>query len=244
MVCILEKYHPYKKHIVKFQKTFRGHISRLKQLPLIMYKIKKYIKEQSLKLYTSNEDGRINSCFDEDIVIKLLIAKFGTNIQKPEKRHWYDILVYDYIYGWIPVNIKSTTTLTSDNTGNFAMCVYAYTDEKLNTDPDITYQNGKMSEIIIDKLTNKKYNRNYKKDYYFIVLNKTNKQDVIVNSVKGLSILTPNINNLPFQVCWDKNRVFTYKDIIKNVNMFVDCLKKPKPCWKETFMTNVRTLEL
>jgi len=244
MVYILEKYNPYKKHIVKFQKTFRGHISRLKQLPLIMYKIKKYIEEQSLKLYTSNEDGRINSCFDEDIVIKLLIAKFGTNIQKPEKRHWYDILVYDYIYGWIPVNIKSTTTLTSDNTGNFAMCVYAYTDEKLNTDTNITYQNGKMSEIIIDKLTNKKYNRNYKKDYYFIVLNKTNKQDVIVNSVKGLSILTPNINNLPFQVCWDKNRVFTYKDIIKNVNMFVDCLKKPKPCWKETFMTNVRTLEL
>jgi len=244
MVCILEKYLSYKKHIVKIQKIFRAHSSRKKQLPLIMYKIKKYIEYQSLQLSTTNEDGRINSCFDEDIVIKLLIAKFGNKIQKPEKRHWYDILVYDYIYGWIPVNIKSTTTLTSDNTGNLAMCVYAYTDEKLNTDPDITYQNGKMSEMLIDKLTNKKYNRNYKKDYYFVVLNKTNKRDVIVNSVKGLSILTPNINNLPFQVRWDKNRVFHYKDIKKNVNMFVDCLKTPKPCWKETFMADVRTLEL
>jgi len=244
MVYILEKYIPYKKHIVKFQKTFRGHIYRLKQLPLIMYKIKKHIKEQTLKLSTSNEDGRINSCFDEDIVIKLLIANFGDKIQKPEKRHWYDILAYDYIYGWIPINIKSTTTLTSDNTGNLAMCVYAYTNEVLNTDTSIKYQNGKMSEMIIDKLTNKKYNRNYKKDYYFVVLNKTNKEDVIVNSVKGLTILTPNNNNLPFQVCWDKNRVFDYKNIKKNVNMFIDCLKKPTPCWKEIFMTDVRRLEL
>lgn len=32
------------------------------------------------------------------------------------------------MYGWIPVNIKTTTTLTNDNTGNLAMCVYAYTD--------------------------------------------------------------------------------------------------------------------
>ena len=26
--------------------------------------------------------------------------------------------VYDYIHGWLPVNIKSTTTTTADNTGN------------------------------------------------------------------------------------------------------------------------------
>jgi hypothetical protein len=40
------------------------------------------------------------------------------------------------------------------------------------------------------------------------VLNKTDASNIIVNSVKGLTILTPNINNLPFQVCWDKNRIF------------------------------------
>ena len=42
------------------------------------------------------------------------------------------------------------------------------------------------------------YNKNNKKDYYFIVMNKTDASDIIVNSVKGLSVLTPNINNLPF----------------------------------------------
>ena len=38
---------------------------------------------------------------------------------------WYDILAFDNMYNWIPINIKTTTTTTSDNTGNLAICVYA-----------------------------------------------------------------------------------------------------------------------
>ena len=54
-----------------------------------------------------------------------------SRIKKPKARMWYDILVKDYQYGWLPVNIKTTTTKTSDNTGNLAICVYAYTNEQL-----------------------------------------------------------------------------------------------------------------
>jgi hypothetical protein len=230
--------------IIKIQKWFRGCILRLKQLPLIMYKIKKYLESQAFEFSTQNEDGRINSCIDEDEVIKILTEKFGEKIRKPKIRMWYDILAFDYIYGWVPINIKTTTTITSDNTGNLAMCVYAYTDEKLDIHRDKSYENGKMSDILFNKLKNKKYNINNKKDYYFIVLNKTDARDIIVNSVKGLSILTPNINNLPFQVCWDKNRVFKYENINKKIKLFIDCLQKPKPSWKEIFMSNMRTLDL
>ena len=230
--------------IIKIQKCFRGCILRLKQLPLIMYKIKKYLKLQAFQFSTQNEDGRINSCIDEDEVIKLLIEKFGEKIKKPKIRMWYDILAFDYMYGWVPINIKTTTTITSDNTGNLAMCVYAYTNETLDIHRDKSYENGKMSDILFNKLKNKKYNTNNKKDYYFIVLNKTDASDIIVNSVKGLTILTPNINNLPFQVCWDKNRTFKYEKINKKIKLFVDCLQKPKPSWKETFMSNIRKLDL
>ena len=230
--------------IIKIQKWFRGCILRLKQLPLIMYKIKKYLKLLAFQFSTQNEDGRINSCIDEDEVKKLLIENFGDKIIKPKIRMWYDILAFDYMYGWIPINIKTTTTITSDNTGNLAMCVYAYTNETLDIYRNKTYENGKMSDILFDKLKNKKYNTNNKKDYYFIVLNKTNASDIIVNSVKGLTILTPNINNLPFQVCWDKNRTFKYENINKKIKLFIDCLQKPKPSWKETFMSNMRTLDL
>lgn len=232
------------KGIIKIQQWFRGCILRLKRLPTIMYIIQNYVKSMSFQFSNQNEDGRINSCIDEDEIIKLLIERFGDRIKKPKIRMWYDILVFDHMYGWLPINIKTTTTITSDNTGNLAMCVYAYTDEILDIHRDKSYENGKMSEILFDKLRNKKYNKSAKKDYYFIVLNKTDAGDVIVNSVKGLSILTPNVNNLPFQVRWDKNRSFEYKNINHLIKQFVGCLKQPKPSWKEIFMSNIRTLEL
>ena len=123
------------------------------------------------------------------------------------------------------------------------MCVYAYTDEQMDIHRSKSYENGNMSTILFKKLQSKQYNKNNKKDYYFIVLNKTKSTDIIINSVKGLTILTPNINNLPFQVCWDKNRTFTYEPLEKKIKLFIDCLQKPKPSWKETFMTNMRTLK-
>ena len=122
------------------------------------------------------------------------------------------------------------------------MSVYSYTDEPL--DLYKTYQNGRMSKILIDKLKNKEYNYNNKKDYYFVVVNKENKNEVIVNSVKGLTELTPNINNLPFQVCWNKNRKFTYKNISKSIEMLLNALQKPKPSWKESFLNDVRKITL
>jgi hypothetical protein len=44
-------------------------------MPLIMYKIKNYLKLISFNFSNKNEDGRINSCIDEEEVIKLLIKK-------------------------------------------------------------------------------------------------------------------------------------------------------------------------
>jgi hypothetical protein len=180
---------------------------------------------KKLKFSKINEDGRINSCIDESIIINILVKKYKKRIKKPKSRMWYDILAFDYIYGWIPINIKTTTTVTADNTGNLAMCVYSYTDEILNFDK--SYNNKQMSEILFTKLKEKKYNRIPKKDYYFLVLNKKNTSDIIVNSIKGLSNLTPNINNLPFQIYWKKNKNFTYCDIHKKIKIFIDCLD---PC--------------
>jgi len=258
-------------HIIKIQSWFRGCIYRLKHLPLIMYKIQKYLKTTKFACSTENDDGRVNSCMDEPKIIKLLIDKFGNRIKLPETntvsktstssislrskkkseplkkkiiRMWYDILAYDYTYGWIPINIKTSTMKTSDNLGNLTTSVYSYTDEPLDLYSSKTYENGKMSIILFDKLKAKKYNKSNKKDYYFLVFNKTIPGDVVVNSMKGLSILTPNINNLPFQICWSKNRDFHYERIDKKIKLFITCLQKPKPVWSESFMANIRTLKL
>ena len=122
------------------------------------------------------------------------------------------------------------------------MCVYSYTNEEL--DIHKLYNNGEMSKILFNKIKNKEYNKRYKKDYFFIVLNKTNQSDVIINSVKGLSYLTPNINNLPFQVKWNNNKEYKYDLINNKIKMFVDCLKKPKSSWNEVFMSNIRTINI
>lgn len=236
--------HPHmcKNNIIKIQKLYRGSNIRIKRLPLIMYEVKEYFKSLTFNFSSQTDDGRINSCIDEDIVIKLLFDKFNGKIKKPNIRMWYDILLYDTLYGWLPVNIKTTTTTTSDNTGNLAMCVYSYTNEVL--DLNKSYENGKMSEILFRKIKNKEYNKNHKKDYYFLVLNKNDPKDIIINSVKGLKVLTPNVNNLPFQVNWSKNREFHYDNINNKIKLFIDCLKKPSPSWKEKFMSNVRTLNI
>ena len=228
--------------VITIQKWARGFACRLKRMPLIMYKIQTYLKSRRFEFSNRHEDGRINSCDDEHIAINLLVHKFGDKIFIPKIRMWYDILAFDYLYGWIPINIKTTTTSTSDNTGNLAMCVYAYTDEIL--DLHKSYNNGVMSEILFDKLKNKKYNTLNKKDYYFVIFNKSDTTDIIVNSVKGLCVVTPNLNNLPFQVRWDKNRVFEYGNINIKIQQFISCLQKPRPSWKETFLTNMRDLKL
>ena len=234
-----------KKRIITIQKWYRGCINRLKRLPLIMYQIQKYLKTTDFEFSFQNEDGRINSCIDEGGIILLLVNKFGAKIKKPCIRMWYDILVFDSMYGWLPVNIKTTTISTCDNTGNLAMCVYAYTDDtNIDIHREKTYKNGIMSELLIEKFKKKEYNKNNKKDYYFIVLNKTVKNDIIVNSVKGLTLITPNNNNLPFQVNWNKNRDFQYENVSKKIKLFVKCLQKSKPSWNEIFMENIRTLEI
>ncbi len=252
----------YIKKIITIQSWFRGCIYRLKHLPLIMYKIQKYLKTTNFTCATENDDGRINSCIDEPNIIKLLISKFGDRIKKPETnilpkqtkkkktnkkktiRTWCDILAYDYIYGWIPINIKTTTMIKNDNIGNLSTVLYAYTDNIFDLNVNKSYTNGKMSTILFNKLKNKQYNKHNKKDYYFLVLNKKNRNDIIVNSIKGLTILHSNINNLPFQVCWDKNREFYYEPIYKKIKLFITCLQKPKPIWSEQFMRDIRTLKL
>lgn len=224
--------------IILIQKHVRGYLFRLKRLPLVLYIIQNYLSKINYNFINLNEDGRINSNFDEDKIIDILINKFKNKIKKPSIRNWFDVGIYDNYYGWLPVNIKSTTTKTSDNVGNLALCVYSYTNEYLNLNE--TYDNGLMANILFSKLKNNQLNKKHKKDYYFIVLNKNDNKDIIVNSVKGLSILTSNINNLPFQVKWDKNKTFNYKNINYCIQQFLDTIKKPKPSWKETFLINIR----
>ena len=241
LIAKFSKLSLHQNKIILIQKCFRGWRVRKRHLPLILYRIRTYLKSITFNFSSQTNDGRVNSSLDEDEIIKLLVKKFNHLIKKPKSRMWYDILLYDRLYGWLPVNIKTTTMVTADNTGNLAMCVYSYTNKPLNLNS--TYENGDMADILFTHLHAKKYNKNVHKDYYFIVLNKKDPTDVVINSIKGLTVLTPNINNLPFQVCWNKNREYHYDYIANKISLFIHCIQKPNPSWKETFLNNMRNIK-
>ena len=227
--------------ITKIQALVRSKCYKQHNLPNSIKMIHKYLENSQINNSTNSSDGRTNSCLDEDIIIKeLLKSSFKNRLYVPKARHWFDIAIKDYQYGWLPINIKSTTTKTADNTGNLAMCVYALTD--YNMDLKHSYQNGEMSKIFVDCLKNKKYNKILNRDYYFIVINKEN-GNIISNSVKGLNELTPNINNLPFQVKWSNNTNYKYKSILYSITMVKESIQKPKKSWKENFLAEMRDLE-
>ena len=225
--------------ITKIQGIIRGFLYRIKRLPIILYTIQKYLKLCEFICSKKQKDGRNNSYTDEDNIIKLLVKQYENRIRIGEIRMWYDFLIHDYVYGWLPVNIKTTNMNTHDNTGNLAMCVYSYTDEKL--DLNKKYNNGNMADLLIKKIIENKLNKIPKKDYYFLVIDK-HTSNIYINSLQGIKKLTPNINNLPFQICWAKNKKYKHQPIKIIIKKLIQTLKKPKPSWKEKFMLNIRNI--
>ena len=228
------------KNVIKIQSWFRGSIYRLHRLPIIMYTIQRYLRSVEFTFSQSSDDGRVNSSLDEQTCVDYLSQLLGNRIRLVSIRLWYDILVRDYVYGWIPINIKSSNMMSYDNVGNLTTCVYAYTNKTISLSKP--YNNGAMSEILTKKLKHRRYNYVSKRDYYFIVLNKYNSSDIIVNSLKGLISIKSNINNLPFQVCWNKNREFKYEQIEKKIKLLINCFKQTRPSWKERFLKKIHRL--
>jgi hypothetical protein len=182
----------------------------------------------------------VDSSLDEGAVLAALCTRFGDRVRVPPSRMWYDFLLRDAVHGWLPVNIKTTTTETRDNVGNLAMCVYAYTDAVMPLDR--RYANGAMSVLLLRQLAERRLTHARKRDYYFVVVNKRDPRDVIVNSLKGLSRLSANVHNLPFQVCWRHNREFAYARVEKCVETFLACMRTLRVGWRETFVESCRAV--
>ena len=98
--------------------------------------------------------------------------------------------------------------------------------------------------MLTNALEKQIYNHKKKKDYYFLVCNKNKKDDIIVNSMKGLTKLSSNSNNLPFQVRWDKNKQFNYQPIKDVIKIFIKTIQKPKLPWNVSLLHKMRKLPL
>ncbi len=167
-------------------------------IPKILNEIVWYLQESNKTKFMSADfqDGRINSIKNEDEVLQIIEREF--EVIKPRARDWYDFAIEkdDELY---PINIKITNTKGNDNLSSKLGLYYALTGKLPN------FKNELRWELFFQELAeNIEENE---KDYYFLVINKENPQDIFVNSLKQLSQLVANGNNLPFQCHWNRNRV-------------------------------------
>lgn len=193
---------------------------------LILSRICSRIAEAKLNLSSTytNSDGRVDSSLLEDVVsnfidkdeqILKILEENGLTRKIPKRRDWYDLcFLNEDLSIFIPVNIKISGMKGSDNVSSKKGLYYAITgdipyDKEFENDDENSLHGNKWNEywnklkLNVDKRTNK--------DYYFLILNKNDNQDVFFTSLKTLKEVCFNGSNLPFQCNWSKNKERIYR---------------------------------
>jgi len=181
-------------------------------------KIVKWWEKHNFEFIHTYMDGRTNSVLEEERVIEeLKKSEFAKYITKEDARSWCDLKINNE-----PVNIKITSGKAADNISSKKGLFYSLTGEEL--------PNGNDSWSNFLSLLREKIKDN-DKDYYFIVINKNNPKEMIFTSLKKISNLTPNSNNLPFQKRWkfgipEKNNTSIGHSYV--LSKFIESLDKEK----------------
>jgi len=100
----------------------------------------------------------------------------------------------------IPINIKITTTQTNDNINSKESIYYSLTGK--------IYDKSNNWSTFLNSLKEDISEKEPKTDYYFLVINKKDTQDIFFNSLRGIKNFVSNGNNPPFQVKWSENKQF------------------------------------
>lgn len=168
-----------------------------------------FLKKKKTKLSENSSDGRLNSAINEDEILSDLESYCLSNewfsvtmnlkLVKPKARSWYDFAIEseDRTF-FLPVNIKVSECHSADNLNCKLGLYYALT----GLIPD--FNNGISWEDYFEKLYNN-IDTNMNNDYYFLIVDKKNRERVFYTSLKTINTLSPNGNNLPFQCKWDDN---------------------------------------
>lgn len=196
----------------------------------ILDEIVNSLKKKNLSYSAPSKDGRVNSALNEDQIVNELKKIFATNnffiknnlqIKAPNIRDWYDFAIGSLVDSefFIPVNIK-VSVLNTDNLNCKLGIYYALTG---------LVPSNLSNEAGWDKffrILHTNINTKTDKDYYFLVANKNDNKDYFWNSLKQLTSLIPNGNNLPFQANWAQNREKTHRTHDQAGAFILDVFKK------------------
>ena len=189
--------------------------------------LESFIHDTNIEACTDHEDMRIGSLMDEGNIIKAMIVKFGEeNIKVPRTRHWYDVLFFG-----IPLAIKSSDfkKKASDNWSSKTAILWAFSNmslEEFENSPQSRNLRHQDFQNYLRALRPKpSLDPVHANDIWILILDKGTGQ-LHLNSLMGLSKLTPNGNNLPFQICWAKNTVPVGRSISESYKFITDSYKE------------------
>ncbi|MCY4048701.1 MAG: hypothetical protein OXF24_03850 [Hyphomicrobiales bacterium] len=168
-------------------------------VPATLQEVVTYLKSQILVLPSGSGDARTDSTFAEGYIIQKIREAGKWDVYSPHKdrknnRAWYDVKI-DGLY----CDIKVSMCKGNDNTQAKKAIYYLLTgDEETEKIPD------RGDEFF--RLMYKNESPNETRDYYYLIVNKTNTRDVFVVNLKGIAKCSVAPANMPFQVNWGKNR--------------------------------------
>lgn len=178
-------------------------------IPNELKQVAKYLSAQQIKL-PFGRDGRLDSAIGEDHVAKALLDTTTSkgwkitcpNIGKKNNREWYDVKINEHY-----CNIKISECTGKADNANAKKAIYYFLTGRpgnaVNSAESVFFKNMKDAE-----------NPNEKRDYFYLVVNKTDTKDVFFVSLKGLNSDSVKINprNPPFQVDWKNNKTPVERD--------------------------------
>lgn len=99
---------------------------------------------------------------------------------------------------------------------------------------EIYYGNGQWDNYL--KLL-KENLKDTEKDYYFLIINKQDTNDIFINSLKNIFTLQPNGNNLPFQIKWCDNKKLHQKSWAETKALLLGALGKSLELRADAFVS-------
>lgn len=184
--------------------------------PEKLQEVVSFLNSINVGISEKHKDGRVNSIDDEKTIIEILKEKYGEkNIIEPEPRDWWDVKIFEF-----PIQLKSSnfSKKASDNFSSKSAILYALTylpQDKVNVNKWSDFESLLLNFSDVDN----------GRDYYIIVIDK-NSNKVYLNSLKSLAKLTPNGNNLPFQIRWIDNLIPINRTHRQAYDFIVECYKK------------------
>ena len=155
-----------------------------------------YLRQQPMILPSGGGDSRGDSSAGESTVIHMLQNAQKWNIVGSNVGTSTNRAPYDMEFEGLLVDVKISSLTGADNTNAKSAIFYLLTGETKH--PTHTKP---FWETLRDRET-----PDEQRDFYYLIVNKSNTSDVFAVSLKHIAEVIPNPSNQPFQANWENCR--------------------------------------